>query len=386
MKPEPFRIAVEQAVLDDLQLRLSRARWPHSILDEAWAYGTSPAYLREFVDHWKSEFDWRKAEEALNRFAQFIVPVEGGRLHFVHQTAARPRPRPLLLLHGWPDSFYRYVKVIPRLVAPAEYGGDATDAFDVVVPSLPSFGFTGALRRTSNEHPTRQSAEILWRLMTHTLGYQRFAVAGGDGGSVIAQIMAIDHPESVIGIHLTDLGWHAGNVDPSHLSKAEQKYLESSKKKFMADGAYAMLQATKPHSLSPALSDSPVALASWILDRFHSWSDSEGDIEKSFSKDELLTNIMIYWVTNTVGPSVETYRADTMSPSITTANRVERPVGLALFPKDGAGIPPRSFAERTLNVQRYREMARGSHFAALEEPDLYAQDVIAFFRELETAR
>jgi pimeloyl-ACP methyl ester carboxylesterase len=223
---------------------------------------------------------------------------------------------------------------------------------------------------------------LLWQLMTEVLGYEQFAVAGGDGGSVLAQILAIDHPESVVGIHLTDLGWHVGNVDPSSLSSAEKKHLEASKKLFMADGAYAMLQATRPRSLAPGLNDSPAGLASWIIDRFHSWSDSHGNIENSFSKDELLTNIMLYWVTQTIGSSVFTYYADAQSPSLTPADHVDRPVALALFPKDAGGVPLRSFAERTLNVQRWTEMPRGSHFAALEEPELYARDVVDFFRSL----
>jgi pimeloyl-ACP methyl ester carboxylesterase len=386
MKPEPFRIDVDQGVLDDLERRLGNARYTNGPRDDTWDFGTSTAYLKELVAYWSTQFDWRKEEASLNRFAQFKAEIAGDRVHFIHEPARGGARCPLLLLHGWPDSFYRYYKVIPRFVAPVTYGGDASDAFDVVVPSLPGFGFTGPLLRTSREQPNRQTAHLLWRLMTEVLGYQRFAVAGGDGGGVLAQILAIDHPESVLGIHLTDLGWHVANIDPKTVSKAEQKYLEASKKQFMADGAYAMLQSTKPRSLAPALTDSPTGLAAWILDRFHSWSDSGGQIERSFSKNELLTNIMIYWVTGTIGPSMDTYRADSVSPSLTTKDRVGAPVGLALFPKDIGGVPPRAFAERTLNVQHWTEMPRGSHFPALEEPELYTQDVTAFFRALDAAR
>ena len=390
MKPEPFQIDVDQAVLIDLQQRLSQTRWTVGARDgggEKWGFGTSPTYLKEFVAYWSNQFDWRGQETFLNQFAHFHAEVDGGRIHFVHQKGLGATNRvPLLLLHGWPDSFYRYYKVIPRLTAPGVHGGSPADAFDLVVPSLPGFGFTGPLRRASREQPTRQSAELLWRLMTEVLEYPRFAVAGGDGGSVIAQIMAIDHPDSVIGIHLTDLGWHASSVDPSKVAKSEQKYLEACRKSFMADGAYAMVQATRPQSLAPALTDSPAGLAAWILDRFHSWSDADGDVERSFTKDELLTNIMIYWVTRTIGSSMSSYRADQVSPSLTAADHVDVPVGLALFPKDGGAVPPRSFAERTLNVQRWTEMPRGGHFAALEEPELYAQEVTAFFRDTAKAR
>jgi pimeloyl-ACP methyl ester carboxylesterase len=382
MKPEPFRINVDEAVLEDLKRRLSRTRSAGGPRDDGWDFGTSPDYLREFLAYWQSEFDWRRAERVLNQSSHFTAEVAGARIHFIHEKAEGHARLPLLLLHGWPDSFYRYHKVIPRFTTPGPIDGEPGEAFDVVVPSLPGFGFTGPVTRRSAEQPNRQSARLLWQLMTEVLGYRRFAVAGGDGGSPLAQILAIEHPESVVGIHLTDLGWHVANVDPTTCSKAERKYLEGNKKHFMADGAYAMVQSSTPSSLAPGLTDSPSGLAAWILDRFHSWSDSGGHLERSFSKDELLTNIMIYWVTRTIGPSIETYRAETLSPSLTTADHVDVPVALALFPKDIGGIPPRELAERTLNVQRWTEMPRGSHFAALEEPELYSKDVTAFLRTL----
>jgi pimeloyl-ACP methyl ester carboxylesterase len=217
--------------------------------------------------------------------------------------------------------------------------------------------------------------------MTEVLGHRRYGAAGGDGGSAFAQILAIDHPQAIVGVHLTDLGWHVGNVDPQSLPKRERDYLEASRERFMADGAYAMVQSSRPRSLAPALEDSPAGLASWIVDRFHSWSDG-GDIEKSFGLDHLLNNIMLYWITQTAASSVYGYFAEARSPSLQPGDRVERPVGLALFPKDIGGIPPRSFAERTLNVQHWSEMPRGSHFAPLEEPALYARDVVDFFRML----
>jgi pimeloyl-ACP methyl ester carboxylesterase len=388
MTPRQFRIQIEDGVLDDLRLRLHDARLTTPPGDAAgWEFGASPGYLKALVDHWLHRYDWRHHEARLNELPQFVADVAGANIHFVHQRAAAPSSTPLLLLHGWPDSFYRYHKVIPMLAAPERYGGDAADAFELVVPSLPGFGFTGPVRRPSAEQPTRQSAELLWRLMTEVLGHERFAVAGGDGGSALAQILAIDHPDSVIGIHLTDLGWHVANVDASKLPKKEQKYLEAGKKRFMQDGAYAMVQATRPRSLAPALNDSPVGLAAWIVDRFHSWRDGgAGDLEASFSRDDLLTNIMIYWVTQTIGSSMNSYYADARSPSLSTDDYVEVPVGLALFPKDIGGIPPRTFAERTLNVRRWTEMPRGSHFAALEEPELFARDVTAFFRDLRAHR
>jgi pimeloyl-ACP methyl ester carboxylesterase len=382
MQPQPFRIHVEQSVLDDLQARLDRVRWSSVSDEEAWAHGTQPGYLRTLVAYWRDGFDWRRQEASLNAFPQFKGRVLDMDLHFIHARGRGPRSTPLLLLHGWPDSFHRYSKVIGGFAQPV----DPQDAsFDVVVPSIPGFAFSAPVT-FPERHPTRHSASALWHLMTSVLGYERFAVAGGDGGSVLAQIMAIDHPESVLGVHLTDLGWHASDVaDPSTLTRSEKKFLEASKKAFMADGAYAMVQATRPESLAASLNDSPVGLASWIVDRFHSWSDAHGDLENSFGKDEILTNVMLYWATQTIGSSMFTYFADRRSPSITSRDRVRRPVAMALFPKDLGGIPPRSLAERTLDVVRWTEMPRGSHFAALEEPALYEADVRAFFASLTGA-
>jgi pimeloyl-ACP methyl ester carboxylesterase len=399
VQAEPFRIHVEQSVLDDLQQRLRRARWA-SVLRETtsdlnWDFGTDPTYLRRLVEYWKTAYEWRQQEATLNSLAQFTARVEGAPLHFVHVTSRRSDAMPLLLLHGWPDSFYRFHKVIPLLNDPLSHdfssgfrdaateSFDPTDTFDLVVPSLPGFIFTPPLQNAPRSQPLRHTARLLWTLMTKVLGYSRFAVAGGDGGSPIAQIIAIEHPESVIAIHLTDLGWHAANVDPALTSKTEQKYLAASQKQFMNDGAYAMVQSTRPRSLAAGFNDSPVGLASWIVDRFHSWSD--GDIEVRFSEDELLTNIMLYWTTQCIGSSMFGYYAEARSPTLTPADHVAVPVGLALFPKDIGGIPPRSLAERTLNVQRWTEMPRGGHFAALEEPKLFARDVIDFFRAYRTS-
>jgi microsomal epoxide hydrolase len=334
------------------------------------------------IEYWRSGFDWRQQEAKLNALPQFTADLDGNALHFVHVTGRGPKPMPLLLLHGWPDSFYRYIKVIPAFSDPGQAGGDPEDAFDVVVPSLPGFPLTGPIAGPKDVPANRHTARMLWRLMTETLGYETFAVAGGDGGSVIAQILAIEHPEAVVGIHLTDIGWHATSGDHANLSRAESKFLEEGKKHFLADGAYAAVQMSKPRSLAVGLNDSPVGLASWILDRFHSWTDSGDDIEKSVSRDELLTNITLYWATQTIGSSMYSYFSEARQPSLTPKDYVQRPVALALFPKDGGPMPPRGFAQRTLNVTRYTEMPRGGHFAALEEPALFAADVTDFFRTL----
>jgi pimeloyl-ACP methyl ester carboxylesterase len=366
--PARFEIRVDQRELDDLQMRLRRTRWTSSDDERSWQRGTSRSYLRELVAYWHSSYDWRLHEARLNAQPQLKARVRDADIHFIHVRGRGKRPTPLLLLHGWPDSFDRFHRALPLLA----------EELDLIIPSLPGFAYTDA--PCVQQQPTRHSAQLIFELMHDVLGYERFVVAGGDGGSVIAQILAIDHPESVLGIHLTDLGWHVYGQDPSELPKSERKWLEDGSKN--PDGAYALVQMTRPRSLAAGLNDSPVGLASWIVDRFHSWCDFEHELDEVVSKDDLLTNVMLYWVTQTIGSSVYGYYADAQSPSLTPTDRVERPVALALFPKDIGGVPPRSLAARTLNVQRWTEMPRGGHLTAREQPELYARDVLEFCREL----
>jgi pimeloyl-ACP methyl ester carboxylesterase len=382
IEPEPFPIQIGQTVLDDLQLRLKRTRWP-SAKDTDWSFGTDTGYLRDLITYWQASYDWRAHEAQLNGLSPYRARVDGKSIFFVRERGRGPRPTPLLLLHGWPDSFYRFHKVIDMFANPPAGGRELTDSFDVVVPSQPGFAFTEL--KPATERPIAHGAEQLWKLMTQVLGYDRFIVAGGDGGSALAQCMAIAHPESVLGIHVTDLGWHVFNMDPDSLSKAERKHMKASRKQSQADGAYALVQMSGPRSLA-GLNDSPAGLAAWITDRFHSWVDFDADLERVVTRDELLTNIMLYWATQTIGSSVIGYHYEAQHPSLTPKDRVERPVAVALFPKDIGGIPPRSLAERTLNVQRWTEMPRGGHFTALEQPELYARDLFAFSRELRGLR
>jgi pimeloyl-ACP methyl ester carboxylesterase len=353
------RIHIDQPTLDDLQTRLRRARLPRD-LGQDWEHGTNRAFLREMLDYWRDGFDWRAQEVMLNELPQFVWQD----LHFVYQRSAQANATPLVLLHGWPDSCFRYRKVIPRF---ADLG------FDVIAPTLPGFPLS-----PGDHSSNRETAQQIWRLLTQELHCDRFVVAGGDGGSVVGQILALDHPESVSLLHLTDIGWHATmSLDPNQVTFTEKRFLEHSKKSFMKDGPYAMLQSTRPRDLAPALNDSPVALASWVLDRYHSWSD------RGFSKDELLTNLTLYWATQKIGSSIFSYYAESRAPSLSASEHVERPVAVANFPKDNTGgNPPRKLAERTLNVQRWSESPRGGHFAALEEPDLYVRDVLEAVREL----
>jgi len=372
---EPFTIRVHDTTLADLHARLDDTRWERNASAD-WKQGVDIEYLKSILSYWRSRFDWRAEERRLNALNHFSAALDGYRIHFIHERAPAAEAMPLLLLHGWPDSFVRFLRLMPML------GGAAgADGFHLVIPSLPGFGFTESAAQRPDSRVVRHDAQLLHRLMHQGLGYDQFGIVGGDGGSVLAQAMAIDFPESVTAIYLTDLGWHVAKTDPKTLSRKEQRYLAASQEAFMTQGAYAMQQATKPQTLAFSLTDSPAGLAAWILDRFHFWTD--GDIDDRFTRDDLLTNITIYWATNTIASSMRGYRTETLSPSLTPADYVSVPVGLGLFPADIGGIPPREFAERTLNVQHWTEMPRGGHFTAWEEPELMAGDLVKFFTSLD---
>jgi microsomal epoxide hydrolase len=379
MSIQPFKINIPQSTLDDLRERLARTRWPDEVEGAGWDYGTNVGYLKSLVDYWQHEFDWRKQEAKLNTYTQFRADIDGLNIHFIHERGKGPNPIPLILTHGWPDSFYRMHKIIPMLTDPESFGGNAADSFDVIVPSIPGFGFSDSVRKPG--WTVKQTAELWTSLMRDVLGYQRYAAAGGDGGSPISQLLALNNPTSVIGIHLTDIGFQATqNLDPSSLTPAEQQYLGAMQQRFFQEGGYVMIQSTKPQTLAYGLSDSPIGLAAWIIEKFYGWSDIDGNIEREYTKDELLTNIMIYWVTQTINPSIRSYYEESHAPSLKPGQRVEVPVAMALFPKDTP--PPRALAERTLRIERWTEMPRGGHFPALEVPELYAGDLQAFFRSL----
>jgi microsomal epoxide hydrolase len=383
MPIQSFQITIAQQTLDDLRERLARTRWTDEVEGAGWGYGTNFTYMKELADYWQHQYDWRKHEAALNQFAQFRTEVDGVGIHFIHERGKGPNPTPIILTHGWPDSFYRFHKVIPLLADPARYGGDPAGSFDVIVPSMPGFGFSDR-----KALPASAVAGLWAKLMTEALDYPRFMAAGGDLGTEVTKSLAANYPEAVSAIHLTDAGFPTGMEDFSTMSQAEREFTGLCQQWWYTEGAYNALQSTKPQTLAFGLSDSPVGLAAWIVEKFHAWSDSQGDVERRFSKDELLTNIMIYWVTGTIGSSVRMYLENARAVYAQVggpkpAARSDVPAAVASFPAEMVQ-PPREWAERTLNVKRFTKMARGGHFAALEVPELYAQDIQGFAGELRS--
>jgi pimeloyl-ACP methyl ester carboxylesterase len=386
MSVQAFEVQIPDAVLGDLRERLLNMRLPDAPDRASWSAGTSPAFLRKLLEHWYSGFDWRAQEAAINRFSHFHAPLDGLRIHFIHERGRGGSPLPLILTHGYPDSFLRFSKLIPLLTDPAAHGGDAADSFDVVVPSLPGFGFS---QQPDRDGLTFEIGNLWHTLMTKQLGYARFGAHGGDWGSTVTEHLARSHPRSLVGIHLTDVPfWHTFQK-PNDLTPAEEKSLARTSEFMMKEGAYAMIQGTRPQTLAQGLMDSPAGLAAWLVEKFQSLSDCNGDIETRFTLDELLTNIVIYWATGTIGSSFLPYYDFTQAGALRWTLEAAKgwvgsskvPAGFAIFPKD-TGRAPREWAERFYNVQRYTEMPRGGHFAAFEEPELLAAELREFFRPL----
>ncbi len=382
MNVEPYRLDVPQAVLDDLKERLQRTRWPDEIPGGAWRYGSELAFMRRLVDHWLDRFDWREQEAKLNAFEQFRVALGGIDLHFIHQRGVGPDPLPLLLVHGWPGSVWEFHELIPRLVDPERFGGDPADALTVVAPSLP--GYTLSFAPGQQRFDVVAMADLFARLMTDVLGYPRFAAQGGDwGGYVVGRLGAV-HGDKLTGIHLNFLPLRQTIPIPDDGSDEERRYQAELTYWQTEETGYHAIQGTKPQTLSYALTDSPVGLAAWMSEKFHTWTDNKGVLERSVDLDSLLTNVMLYWVTEAINSSFWPYYAIRHDDWPMPDERVETPTAYASFPRE-TRHPPRHFAEPAFNIQRWTEMPRGGHFAALEEPKLLADDVAAFFRDLRSS-
>ena len=377
----PFTIDVPDEVLVDLRERLARTRLPDDLPGTAWDYGTDREYLEELLAYWRDEFDWRSQEWLLNGFDHFKTDVDGLDVHFIHQRSPHEDALPLVITHGWPGSIMEFYKIIPLLVDPTNYGGDAADAFHVVAPSIPGYGFSG--KPAGRGWNPEKMAEVIGKLMER-LGYDRYGTQGGDWGSIISRWQAVQHPERVVGVHINMVtaGPPAGVEDPAAGVPPEELARTRERQEFFADErGYSNIQGTKPQTLGYGLNDSPAGLAAWIVEKFRTWCDCEGDVESRFTKDELLTNVMIYWATQTITSSTRIYYESRHTPPSREIGYIETPVGCAIFPKE-LFIPPRAWAEAAFNVTHWTEMPRGGHFAALEEPELLTEDVRKFFRAL----
>jgi pimeloyl-ACP methyl ester carboxylesterase len=376
--PEPFTVQASPEALADLRARLRATRWPDAPEDAGWSLGTDLSYLRDLVAYWADGFDWAAREKALSEFPRFRARLDGLGIHYVHARAVNPAgpALPLVLCHGWPDSFWRYTKVIPLLTDPGAHGGDPADAFDVVVPDMPGYGYSD---RPPGPPLDTIAVAGLWARLLDGLGYQRFGAVGGDIGAGVSNYLALNYPERVTAVHRMDAGVPAYSGDPADLAPEERAWMADMAAWRAAEGGYMAMHRTKPQTAAVGLTDSPAGLAAWIVEKLRAWSDCGGDISRSFTMDEILTNVTIYWLTETIGSSMRMYRANGEIPPAQQARRVEVPSGFTQFPAN-ISRAPWTWLERTTNLVRLTQAPRGGHFAPLEEPEFYAEELRAFFR------
>ena len=378
---EPFKIDVPAEMLDAIRKKVIAFPWHEMPDDGGWEYGTNLNYMKEFCDYWVNGFDWRKQETRLNQFTHFKSPIDGIDIHFIYEKGSGGNPKPLILSHGWPGSIVEFVDFVDLLAHPENYGGSVDDAFDVVAPSLPGFGFSD---RPPRPYGPRKMAGIFNTLMTNVLGYETYIAQGGDWGGAISSWLGYEHAPACSAIHINILTMrHKDGPQGAE----EVAWAEQFEKDQIIQNGYRTQQATKPQTLSYAMMDSPVGVAAWILEKMHGWSDLKGeDIESVYSKDQLLTNIMVYVITGTFNTASWIYygrREEGGRVLSTQGRRVEVPTGCAVFPAELLTWPPRSYADRIYNVTQWTEMPHGGHFAAMEEPDLLIEDIRRFRRSLD---
>ncbi len=383
MAPEAFKIEISQPLIDKIMERVRAFEWPDAPEGGGWTYGTELSTMKEIVEYWLHGYDWYREQEAMNRLPHFKARVRDLDIHFIHLRSNAPKRRPLIITHGWPGSFVEFMNVMEPLAYPEKHAGSANDAFDVIIPSLPGYGFSG---KPNKPISPRTVAGYLDELMTKNLGYSNYIAQGGDWGSVVSGWLAYEG-KGCRAAHLNMFGWRSPDVTAE---SAEEKQAEKhAEMLFNMEGAYFRQQSTKPLTLSYALMDSPVGTAAWIIEKFKGWSDLDnGKLESIYTKDQLLTNVMIYLVTRTFGTSTWLYRGlfeDTRGAPVPPKSRIEKPIGIARFPTDLIPFPPRSLVERHMNVTRWTEFKRGGHFAAMERPQDFIEDVRAFGRDLDAS-
>ena len=380
----PFEIVVPDAAISDLKTRLQNTRLPDQISETTWEYGTDKTYLTELIDYWENEFDWKEQERTLNEFDHFKTEIDEIEMHFIHQRSEHPDAIPLMIVHGWPGTISEFSKIIDPLVDPVAYGGSASDAFHVITPSLPGFGFSSA--PTQPGYSPEKIAHILAALM-EKIGYQRYAIAGGDWGAIINRYLAFNYPDRLIGLHSNMMlaGPPTDREQRADVTQAEETARAARGAYMQNERAYQQIQGSKPQTLGYGLNDSPTGLAAWIVEKFHGWTDmpqgATGYLDNHFTKDELLTNIAIYWFTGTITSSTRIYYENSKTPIETPLGFINVPTGAAIFPAE-IFVTPRAWAEAAYDLRHWSVMSEGGHFAALEKPDLYLNDLQIFFRLL----
>lgn len=381
----PFRVAIAENELDDLRDRLARTRWDGDFGGDSWDYGTNGAYLRELVDYWLNDYDWRSTERAINAFANFRDDVSGTPIHFIHERGKGPNPIPLVLTHGWPWTFWDFRKVIGPLTDPAAHGGDAEDAFDVIVPSLPGYGFsTPATRGIAYWEIADLWAELMTRL-----GYDKFGAVGGDWGAFVSAQLGHKYADRLLGLHIQllvplDIAAGGDGPRPDDFASGERPWIEEAARFRAAEYGYALLQKTKPRTPSFSANDSPAGLLAWIVEKRRTWSGCGGDVERCFTKTDLIDTAMIYWITQSFGSAARLYYESSTRPWTPSHDRqpvVEAPTAVPVFPHEVLH-QPRKWAERYYNLKRWTVMPTGGHFGPMEQPEALVPDIRAFFATL----
>ena len=380
----PFEIDIADAAIADLKRRLAATRMPDQIADTTWEYGTDSSYLSELIAYWQDDFDWKKQESELNQFDQFKTEIDGLDMHFIHQRSENPDAIPLMIVHGWPGSVAEFSKIVGPLTDPVAHGGDIADSYHVIAPSLPGFGFSE--RPNEPGYSPEKIAHILAGLMQR-LGYEQYAIAGGDWGAIINRYLANNYPERLIGLHsnMVLAGPPADETQRDDVSEAVSSLRTARIAYMLNEVGYQRIQGTKPQSLGYGLNDSPTGLAAWIIEKFHGWSDlpqgADGYLDDYFTKDELLTNISIYWFTETITSSTRIYYENSKTPVAKPIEYIDVPTGVALYPAE-IFITPRSWVAAAYDLRHYSLMEQGGHFAALEQPASYLNELNTFFRLL----
>jgi microsomal epoxide hydrolase len=378
----PFRIAITDGELADLRERLLDARLPDQIPGTGWDFGTDMAYLRQLVDYWATQYDWRTHEARINSFDQYTTTIDGENVHFIHARSPEPDALPLILTHGWPGSIVEFLDVIEPLRNPRAHGGNPREAFHVVAPSLPGYAFSGPT--TAAGWNVRRVAEA-WSVLMAGLGYDRYGAQGGDWGSMVSRHLADVDRDHVCAVHVnmwTSMpSGAAGEMDG--LSDRERAHLARSAEYLKTGSGYVAIQSTRPQTLAYGLNDSPAGLLSWIVEKFYAWTDNNGAVEDAVSRDVLLTNVALYWFTGTAGSAARLYYESITSGAVSPPPIAHIPVGVADYPQE-LFVAPRRWVERDNNVIHWAELPRGGHFAAMEEPDLFVDDVRSFFRKVRS--